>query len=194
MERRSQKTRFDAVESGEEKHIEGYFVVFGSRYEIAPGIYETVEPSAFEGVLERDDVRALNDHDSRLVLGRVSAGTLELRLDEKGLWGRIHINPNDTEAMNLYYRVQRGDIDQCSFGFDAEESAEYEGNEIHNRIRHITKLYEVSVVTFPAYEETSVTARSLRRREIEQWKKLMMARLERSCKHGIKNNSASKKD
>ena len=180
MERRSQKTRFDAVESGEEKYIEGYFVVFGSRYDIAPGIYETVEPSAFDGVLERDDVRALNDHDSRLVLGRTSAGTLELRLDEKGLWGRIHINRQDTEAMNLYYRVQRGDIDQCSFGFDAEESTDYQNGEIHNSIRRITKLYEVSVVTFPAYEETSVTARSLRRRGVAQWKKHMIKRLERS--------------
>lgn len=72
-------------------------------------------------------VRALIDHETRLVLGRSKAGTLELREDSHGLWGKIRINPNDTDAMNLYNRVKRGDVDQCSFGFNiVKEDTEIE--------------------------------------------------------------------
>jgi hypothetical protein len=107
-----------------------------------------------------DDIRALVDHETRLVLGRNKAGTLELKEDSHGLWGRVRINPNDTDAMNLYERVKRGDVDQCSFGFDIlDEETEFRDNgDVHWTIKKV-KLYEVSVCTFPAYTETSVSAR-----------------------------------
>ena len=82
-------------------YIEGYFAVYGSKYWLWDDAYETIEPGAFDGETERD-VRALADHDTRLVLGRTTAGTLTLRIDDKGLWGSILINPKDQDAMNLY--------------------------------------------------------------------------------------------
>jgi HK97 family phage prohead protease len=139
--------------------IEGYFAVFNSDYEIWPGAIEQVAPGAFSSALG-GDIRALADHDTRIVLGRTTAGTLELREDDRGLYGSIKINPEDQEAMNLYHRVRRGDVTQCSFGFDIKDE-EYQhrpdGSDLWI-IRDVV-LYEVSVVTFPAYAETSVQAR-----------------------------------
>lgn len=162
--------------------IEGYFAVFDSRYELWEGAYETIDPGAFEGETEKD-VRALANHDTAIVLGRTTASTLTLRTDNHGLWGSILINQSDQDAMNLYERVKRKDITQCSFGFDIlDQDVEYEnGSPILWRIKKV-RLYEVSVVTFPAYEETSVVARkkdldSLRKRKKEKWRETMIARL-----------------
>lgn len=151
--------RFSTREDGAKKYISGYFAVFGQNYELWRGATESIDPHAFDGALS-DDIRALCDHETRLVLGRNKAGTLTLRVDERGLWGEIEVNQNDSDAMNLYYRVQRGDVDQCSFGFDIlEEEIDYrEDGSIHWLIKKV-KLYEVSVVTFPAYTDTSVSAR-----------------------------------
>ena len=147
-------------------YISGYFAVFNTVYNIFPGAEETISPSAFDDTLS-EDIRALINHDSTLVLGRTKAATLELKTDSKGLWGDIKINPNDQDAVNLYERVKRKDVDQCSFGFDILEEKYIEQD--NNTVRWIiekVKLYEVSVVTFPAYEDTSVTARSKQLEEI----------------------------
>ena len=173
---------FQTREADGNLYIEGYFAVYGSKYWLWDEAYETIEPGAFDGQTE-GDVRALINHDTGLVLGRTTAGTLELRTDEKGLWGRIHINPNDQDAMNCYERVKRGDVSQCSFGFDiVEQDVEYaEGQPTAWKIKAV-KLYEVSVVTFPAYEDTSVEARkadaeNIRKRENEAWREKMKNRL-----------------
>lgn len=179
---RSAPTSFSARSDDEGPVIEGYFAVFNSDYEIWPGATEQVAPDAFNNCLSLD-VRALCDHMTNLVLGRTSAGTLELRVDEKGLWGKIKINEQDSDAMNLYARVQRGDVSQCSFGFDILDE-EY----IDNRdgsctwILHDVYLWEVSVVTFPAYAETSVEARKKDRetelkRQLELRKKQLKERI-----------------
>ena len=146
--------------------IEGYFAVFNSVYQITPDMSESIAQGAFDNTIS-DDIRALINHDTTLVLGRTKAGTLQLRTDSHGLWGHIDINPNDTDAMNLYNRVQRGDVDQCSFGFDIinEETDFREDGSVHWTIKEV-KLYEVSPCTFPAYEETSIAARSRERDEL----------------------------
>ena len=97
--------------------IEGYFAVFGQETELWPGAFEEIAPGAFDNTLG-NDIRALINHDTTFVLGRNKAGTLELKADSHGLWGRVKINPNDTDAVNVYERVKRGDVDQCSFGFN----------------------------------------------------------------------------
>jgi len=150
------KTR---AEGDDELVIEGYFSVFGRETELWPGAFEEIAPGAFDNTLS-NDIRALINHETRLVLGRTKAGTLELRADSYGLWGRIKINPNDTDAMNLYERVKRGDVDQCSFGFNiVREDTEWrEDGSVKWTIREVD-LHEVSVVTFPAYEDTGVQAR-----------------------------------
>lgn len=176
------RTDFRTRDEGEEHVIEGYFAVFNSIYEIAPGMTESVAPGAFSRSLS-DDIRALTNHDTTLVLGRTKAHTLELRQDEHGLWGRILINPNDGDAMNLYERVRRGDVDQCSFGFQivAEETDFRDDGSVHWTITDVD-LFEVSCCTFPAYEATNISARSaqrddVKRREIEAWKENHLRRI-----------------
>ena len=179
---RSVPSKFQTRAEGDDLYIEGYFSVFGGVYELWDGASETIAPGAFSDTLG-GDIRALIDHESRLVLGRTTAGTLELREDEIGLWGRVKINPNDQDAMNLYERVRRGDVDQCSFGFNIldEETEQRENGEVLWTIRKV-KLYEVSVVTFPAYQETSVTARKrdyeeIQKRKTEAWRESMRKKL-----------------
>lgn len=184
---RSIASNFKTREDGEEKRIEGYFAVFNSIYEIAPGMTESIAPGAFSETLD-GDIRALTDHETMYVLGRNGVSTLELRQDDKGLWGSILINPNDQDAMNLYARVKRGDVNQCSFGFDilSEETDFREDGSVHWTITSV-KLYEVSVCTFPAYAETSVEARKEQREQIikrqnEVWRAEMMSKLKGESK------------
>lgn len=172
---RAVATDFQTREENNAPHISGYFVVFNSESEIGPGMTESVAPGAFRNTLS-GDIRALVNHDSTLVLGRTKAHTLELKEDERGLWGDITINPEDRDAMNLYERVKRGDVDQCSFGFDiVSEDTDYrDDGSIHWTIREV-KLHEVSCCTFPAYQETNISARSAERdafraRLLEAWK------------------------
>ena len=163
-------------------YIEGYFAVFGSEYRMWENAIETIDEAAFIETVD-GDVRALVNHDSTLVLGRTTAGTLTLRVDRTGLWGSILINQSDQDAMNLYERVKRGDVSQCSFGFDIlDQSTEVmENGTTVWRLKKV-ELYEVSVVTFPAYEDTSVIARKkdyeeLQKRKKELWQKEMIQRL-----------------
>lgn len=179
---RSVASNFETREAEGKSTIEGYFSVFNTTYELWDGATESVAPGAFKNTLG-GDIRALIDHETRLVLGRNKAGTLELREDSHGLWGSIEINPNDQDAVNLYERVKRGDVNQCSFGFDivSEETDFRDDGSVHWTITEV-KLYEVSVVTFPAYEDTAVSARKrdlaqIRQRETEQWRHDMKNRL-----------------
>ena len=175
---RTVATQFEKREDGEAPHISGYFAVFNSNYEIAPGMSESIAPGAFSGTLS-GDIRALTNHDTTMVLGRNTAGTLELREDSHGLWADIAINPNDSDAMNTHARVLRGDVTQCSIGFRIiREDTEFrEDGSVHWTIREV-ELYEVSVCTFPAYEATNISAReaqrdTLRARELDAWKQKM---------------------
>lgn len=179
---RTASTQFATRDDNGALAIEGYFAVFNSNYDIAPGLSESIAPGAFDNTLS-GDIRALINHDTTLVLGRTKANTLQLRTDAHGLWGHIDINPNDTDAMNLYNRVQRGDVDQCSFGFDiiSEETDFREDGSIHWTIKEV-KLYEVSPCTFPAYSETTIAARTKERDEIIRrrnaaWKEKMLKKL-----------------
>lgn len=184
---RTASTEFKTRDDNGELAIEGYFAVFNSNYDIAEGMSESIAVGAFDNTLS-DDIRALINHDTTLVLGRTKAGTLQLRTDSHGLWGHISINPNDSDAMNLYNRVQRGDVDQCSFGFDilSEETDFREDGSVHWTIKEV-KLYEVSPCTFPAYEETSIAARSKERNELikrknDAWREKMLEKLKGETK------------
>lgn len=166
--------------------IEGYFALFDDETELFPGYYESIDKRAFNRALEnKDDVKALFDHDSAKVLGRTKSNTLQIRADDKGLFGKIEINKNDTDAVNLYHRVKRGDIDQCSFGFIIRDSEdEMRSNDFHTRITDLD-LFEVSVVTFPAYANTSVEAR---KQNIERAKQKMHEVWKRNMLNKIKTN------
>ena len=186
---RSLAQKFETREADGNLYIEGYFSVFDSAYPLWEGAEEIVKPGAFADCLGQD-VRALVNHDTTLVLGRTKAGTLELKEDSHGLWGKITINRDDADAMNLYARVQRGDVDQCSFGFDIERETFIDLGDGRCRweIEKVNPLFEVSVCTFPAYEGTSVSARrqqleTIKQREAQAWRESMKSRLE-ATKHG----------
>lgn len=173
---------FQTREADGKRYIDGYFAVFNSQYWLWDDAYETIDQGAFD--LSRDkDVRALTNHDTTLVLGRTTAGTLTLRVDERGLFGSIEINEADQDAVNQYERVKRGDVTQCSFGFEilSQDIERTEGMPTVFHLREV-KLYEVSVCTFPAYEETSVKARKaeleeIDRRKAEAWRAEMLKKL-----------------
>lgn len=173
---------FHTREEGDDLYIEGYFAVFNSNYEIFAGMSESIAPTAFDNTIA-GDIRALVNHDTTLVLGRTKSNTLELKVDSRGLWGKVLINRNDTDAMNCYERVKRGDVDGCSFGFDivSEETDFRDDGTIHWTITDLV-LYEVSCCTFPAYQETNISARSHQRDELQKrrndaWRETMTRRL-----------------
>lgn len=155
--------------------IEGYFVRYDDVYQVAEGVTESIQRGAFTEAL-KGDVRALYNHNTDLVMGRTSAGTFELQDTDLGLWGRIHINQKDTQAVDAYYRVQRGDITGASFGFDIPTGGDVctmrpDGTQ-HWTITKVMPLYEVSPCVFPAYQATHIEAReqqrdAMMRREFE---------------------------
>ena len=149
---------------GEMPIIEGYAAVFNSRSENLGGryweYYEEIMPGAFADALREDDVVANFNHDSNMVLARNTSGTLEMKEDEKGLF--VEIDPVDaTFARDLVKSIERGDINGMSFAFTIVDS--YWRVEEEKEILYLekVKLYDVSVVTHPAYRETSVGLRSL---------------------------------
>lgn len=167
----------------ENPHVDGYFAVFGDVYEVWPGVTESIAPGAFTDSVSQD-VRALYNHNTDVVLGRASAGTLHLKQDDRGLWGDIEINRDDTEAMNVYRRIKRGDITGCSFGFEIESERydQHEDGSVHYTIEKVNPLYEVSPCVFPAYEATRISARGrnldeIKKRSLQAWKDTMMKRL-----------------
>ena len=152
------------------KHIVGYAAVFNSRSENLGGFTEEIRGGAFKRSIDSSaDVRALLDHDTRLVLGRRSSGTLALAEDSRGLLIDI-TTPATSYARDLVELLRRGDVSQMSFGFTVPNGTDIWGDG-ENGIRHRTltecSLAEVSVVTFPAYPETSCALRSLMRHKMQ---------------------------
>jgi len=145
------------------RRIVGYAAVYGRRSNPIFGMFvEVIEPGAFAGVLD-DDVRALWNHDPNYVLGRTEAGTLMLEEDELGL--RVAITPPDAQwARDLLVSIERGDVTQMSFAWRSDEDWWDEAQGDGLPVRHVTRierLYDVSPVTFPAYEQTTVAVRSM---------------------------------
>ena len=172
MNKRDFKTKFAITrqnENPDEMIIEGYFALYESETELWEGSYEILSKGAFDNTLN-NDIRALWNHNTQFVLGRNKNNSLELRTDDKGLFGVIKL-PKTQYAQDLYELVQRGDIDQASFGFNIlnEDLEELASGGYRWRINEID-LHEISVVTFPAYENTSVQARSKEVEKIQQRK------------------------
>lgn len=155
-----------ALNDGESSVIVGYASVFGRESENLGGFVEIIEPGAFRDAILKDDVRALFNHDDNLVLGRVKSRTLEMSEDELGLRVSI-IPPETTYARDLLAVMARGDVSQMSFAFtldkDDQEWTEDKTRGLYVRkIKRIKRLYDVSVVTNPAYPDTTVAASQLR--------------------------------
>lgn len=139
--------------------IGGYAAVFNSTADIGDSFREVIAPGAFSGVAG-SDVRALIDHDSGRVIGRTTAGTLRLREDETGLAVEIDL-PDTTDGRDLATLIERGDISGMSFGFIVTKQTWDETGAAPVRLIEAVDLREVSVVAFPAYDDTSIAMRSL---------------------------------
>jgi HK97 family phage prohead protease len=143
----------------------GYAAVFDKlSVRLGWGFREKIAPGAFAESLKRgDDVRALVEHQGGLLtLGRNTAGTLRLAEDKKGLRAEMDL-PDTTAGRDIKVLVERGDLHQMSFGFRVPTGGEeWEEDEDKNEIRIVKKgeLFDVSVVAFPAYEDTEVLARA----------------------------------
>lgn len=167
--------------SGEKPSIRGYAAVFNTLSEDLGGFREQLQAGAFVDAIAGSDVRALVNHDANLVLGRDRSGTLTMREDAVGL--QVEISPPDTQyARDLLEVMKRGDVNQMSFAFtvgreDQQWTRDGTGPWIRT-IKKISRLYDVSVVTYPAYPQTSAAVRALedvQRHENEAYEALRQA-------------------
>ena len=144
--------------------ISGYGAVFNSRSNDLGGFVEVIRPGAFDDVMD-DDVRALFNHDPMYVLGR-NKRTMSLSIDEVGLRYDIPDAPNSQTIRDLVIEpMRRGDVNQSSFAFrvapDGDEWKEEEDGVIVRYVNKVARLYDVSPVTYPAYDAATSTVRSL---------------------------------
>lgn len=139
--------------------IGGYAAVFNSEADIGGYFREVIAPGAFADALSQD-VRALVDHDSGRVIGRTKAGTLRLKQDDTGLAVEIDL-PDTTDGRDLGTLIERGDVSGMSFGFIVTKQRWDETQDPPLRTVEAVDLREVSVVAFPAYDDTSIALRSL---------------------------------
>lgn len=153
----------DKPQDGRIATLSGYAAVFNSLSEDLGGFREFIRQGAFSQSLSRgDDIRALVGHDTTQIIGRRSAKTLEVKEDEKGLAIEVSV-PDTTAGRDLVVSVKRGDLTGMSFGFNTVKDEwtrqTKDGDTVYRRELLVVDLFEVSVVTFPAYTDTSVEAR-----------------------------------
>jgi HK97 family phage prohead protease len=139
--------------------IRGYAALYDVETDLGE-FREVIRPGAFKAAVARDDVRALFNHDPNYVLGRTTARTLFLDEDEAGL--PVVIMPPDAQwARDMMSSMQRGDINQMSFAFSVDgQTWNTESRDKPLRELRDVTLYDVSVVTYPAYPETSAAVRA----------------------------------
>ena len=143
--------------------IAGYAAVFSQLSEDLGGFREQIAPGAFSKSLG-EDIRALFNHDRNFVIGRNKSKTLRLEEDARGL--RVEIDPPDTtDARDLLVKMKRGDVTGMSFGFRTMEDHwdEVDGKVVRTLIE--VRVFDVSVVTYPAYPQADAAVRSL-----EEWR------------------------
>lgn len=165
MERRvaQEAIEYRDVEGG--ATITGYAAVFNRETVIAGLFREQIAPGAFREAISRDDVLVLFNHDPNYPLARTSNSTLRLSEDKRGLKYEADLDMDDPDTKKVRSKIKRGTVKGSSFGFTVEAD-EWDESEVKRgklplrTIIRIGELYDVSPVTFPAYPQTSVSARS----------------------------------
>ena len=143
--------------------LEGYAAVFNAPSHDLGGFREIIRAGAFRRTLaDAKHVRALYDHDSRQVLGRVGANTLRLRETDAGLFFVLDLPPT-TYAKDLSALVERGDVSGCSFAFRVRENGERWNRTDSGLTRELldVELSEITITANPAYPDTTVAKRSM---------------------------------
>jgi len=164
MERRHTAQPIKCTDDDRTRTISGLGAIYydgseGSEYRLWDGAYERIMPGAFDRAVKEDDVRGLFNHDSNMVLGRTSSGTMKLQATSEGL--RYDIEPgNTTVSKDVAEHIRRGDVSGSSFAFvvtQEEWRTETHDEEVKREIREIQEvtLYDVGPVTFPAYHSTT---------------------------------------
>lgn len=163
VERRKTDHKVEYREEGEEKFFEGYGIVFNTPTDMGP-FMEEVAPGA-ESEVMNDDVRGLMNHSEDMVLGRTKSGTMTLSVDSIGVRYKILYNPNDPDHVRAREKVMRGDISQSSFAFRVKDDKwEKRNGKEHRTITKFSRLIDMSLVTYAAYESTTVAMRSANRK------------------------------
>lgn len=145
---------------GEERTAEGYAVLFNQDANIFDLWVESFAPGAFDESLQERDVIALHSHDFARIVGRMNAGTLNLRSDTKGLHFENRL-PDTGDGRDLAVQIDRGDIAGMSFGFRATKQEWDDEVEPPRRTILKAELYEITYTAIPAYPDTEVGMRSL---------------------------------
>ena len=163
--------RNDGEDGTDKMVIEGYAAVFDSETLIGSedwGFYESIDRGAFEGANMRDVPLKYNHSDAVPILARTRNNSLVLTVDDKGLFIRAELLDTQ-DSVDMYKRIKAGLIDKMSFAFTVKEEDVRNGRTPHRRITRFDRIFDVSVVDTPAYEDTSIYARSLDR--VETWKR-----------------------
>lgn len=151
------------TDDGGKKGIRGMAALTNSLSRDLGGFVERIAPGAFDEALERSDVRALFNHDPNMILGR-SGATLTLRATDEGLEYEIPDLPKS--RADVLEAIERGDVTGNSFAFTVAEDGdtwEKQDDQVVRTITRFAELFDVGPVTYPAYPETTVSARSLER-------------------------------
>lgn len=140
--------------------VSGYAAVFDSETDIGGHYREKIERGAFADAIGRDDVVFLINHEG-LPMARTKSGTLTLREDDHGLFMETELDPDDPEVKSILPKMKRGDLDKMSFAFIPESQEWDESGDVPVRTIKSASLFDVSIVTFPAYNDTDIGLRSL---------------------------------
>lgn len=173
LERRAfVECRVDAIDN---RRLRGYAIVFNARSQNLGGFQEIIAPEAIDRTLkEAIDVRALVDHESSKVIGRLKAGTLQMAKDGTGLRVTIEPDPDISYARDIMLAVKRGDVSGMSFAFRTiEDDWNYDDEAMPLRTVLDMRVSEVSVVTFPAYTQTDVQVAQRSMQDFEAHRKGM---------------------
>lgn len=140
--------------------VSGYAAVFGQAADIGGFFNEIIARGAFKEAIGRDDVVFLINHDG-LPLARTRSGTLTLKEDDKGLRIDTVLDAEDPDVRSITGKMKRGDLDKMSFAFRATKQVWDETTDPPTRTITEVELFDVSIVTNPAYDGTSIALRSL---------------------------------
>lgn len=171
IQRNDERVRPDFLTQTKEgkKFLTGYAIKFGQRSKKLGNYYEIIDARALDGV-DLTDVKALVDHEYSKVLGRTLSNTLSLEIDNVGLKFEIEL-ADTTYANDLYKSIERGDINECSFGFRIDEAdrnsttvERIDSDTYLRTVKKIKELREISIVSLPAYENTNAEIK----RDLEQ--------------------------
>ncbi|WP_296433192.1 HK97 family phage prohead protease [Yoonia sp.] len=145
---------------GDTISVSGYAAVFNSETIIGGSYREQIAPGAFADAIGRDDVMFLINHDG-LPMARTKSGTLTLAEDERGLYMSAELDSSDPDVRAIVPKMKRGDLDKMSFAFSPEVQSWDDSGDMPLRTIRQASLYDVSIVTYPAYQDTDIGLRSL---------------------------------